>query len=264
LAMRCKVCEQPTIAFSRAKILSSYWVSYRKCESCGFICTEEPYWLNEAYSSAINSSDLGLVQRNIQTAYSLVPLLSRLFKSDGRFIDYGGGYGLMVRMMRDRGFDFSLYDQYCENLFAKGFDIKGPSEKPEFELLTAIEVFEHLPNPKSELQAMLKFSENIFFTTELLPMDQSFARPGSWSYFGLEHGQHVSFYTKKSLSLLAQSLNLNFCTNGDSLHLFSRVKISDMTFKILSSSRLGKYLSPLMKKKSLLLQDYKKVTGHEL
>ena len=45
------------------------------------------------------------------------------FKSNGSIVDYGGGYGLLVRLMRNSGFDFYRYDPYCANFFAKGFEV---------------------------------------------------------------------------------------------------------------------------------------------
>jgi hypothetical protein len=40
-------------------------------------------------------------------------------KKNGTFVDIGGGYGLLTRLMRDRGFDFYWKDPHCENIFAK-------------------------------------------------------------------------------------------------------------------------------------------------
>ena len=48
--------------------MDKYDVKYFLCGNCGFVFTEEPYWLNEAYKSAINISDTGIVTRkNLST-----------------------------------------------------------------------------------------------------------------------------------------------------------------------------------------------------
>lgn len=260
--MQCKICQKPSFPLSKAKVLNKYWVDYFKCDHCGFIFTEDPYWLPEAYSEAINRSDLGLVDRNIRLSYSLMPLILSYFNPDGKFVDYGGGYGLLVRIMRDRGLDFYRYDQYCENIFAKGFDITEPGPE-KFELMTAIEVFEHLVDPVTEIQKMLEFSKNIFFATELLP-EKGNTLPGQWSYYGLEHGQHISLYTRTTLKLLADRLGVHFVTDGKGMHLFTQEKKSQMLFKMASSSRIGKYMLPFIRRKSFLHKDYYQVTGHEL
>ena len=57
--MQCKVCGKPTAPLFKKLVLRKYDVQYHQCPSCGFIQTEEPYWLEEAYSSAISDLDLG-------------------------------------------------------------------------------------------------------------------------------------------------------------------------------------------------------------
>jgi glycosyltransferase involved in cell wall biosynthesis len=51
---KCKVCGSNSPYFASAKILQKYDVKYYQCHSCGFVQTEEPYWLNEAYTDAID------------------------------------------------------------------------------------------------------------------------------------------------------------------------------------------------------------------
>lgn len=123
---KCRVCAGPAGAFGpRIQILRRYDIRYFMCESCGLVQTEEPYWLDEAYSEAIAPSDVGIVSRNV----SLVPITSLVirafFSSSGRFVDYGAGTGLLVRSMRDRGYDFHYLDAYAQNLFARGFGPKA-------------------------------------------------------------------------------------------------------------------------------------------
>jgi len=123
-------------------------------------------------------------------------LLALFFNKNGKFLDFAGGYGVFVRLMRDIGFDFVLYDKYTQNLFAKGFEY-NPSHK--IEAITTFESFEHFAKPMDEIESMLKISKNIIFSTELLP--DPIPKPEDWWYYGLEHGQHISFYSKK-LSIL--------------------------------------------------------------
>ena len=102
-----------------------YDVTYYQCESCRFIQTEQPYWLNEAYSSAITHLDIGLLSRNLYLMNEIPRLIDGLFPESKRYLDFGGGYGVFVRLMRDLGYDFFRFDTYCENIFADFFDIKG-------------------------------------------------------------------------------------------------------------------------------------------
>ena len=63
--MKCKICTQTTKQIFTAKILNKYDIKYYHCEYCGFLQTEEPYWLDEAYKDPITLTDTGYLQRNI-------------------------------------------------------------------------------------------------------------------------------------------------------------------------------------------------------
>ena len=52
---KCKICDSNSHYFATAKVLQKYNVDYFQCSNCGFVQTEEPYWLDEAYSEAIRS-----------------------------------------------------------------------------------------------------------------------------------------------------------------------------------------------------------------
>lgn len=47
--MTCKICGSETSQKFKAKILVKYDINYYHCENCGFLQTEEPFWLEEAY-----------------------------------------------------------------------------------------------------------------------------------------------------------------------------------------------------------------------
>jgi len=217
--------------------------------------TETPYWLGESYSSAINRGDVGMVTRNLMLAEITKAMLVFFFRGKSKCLDYGGGYGLFVRMMRDKGFDFYWSDSHCENIFAKDFEMINDNE--QFDFLTSFEVFEHLQDPVEEAERMLKHSKNIFFSTELIPA--SSPKPGEWWYYGLDHGQHISFYTKKSLEKLAEKFNLNLYSNGKNIHLITERKINKLLFKFLSYSQISKPLNLLFRKKSFLEADHQLV-----
>ena len=48
----------------------------------------------------------GTVDRNLRLSGIMQTLMQQYFDADGAFLDYGGGYGLVVRLMRERRFDF--------------------------------------------------------------------------------------------------------------------------------------------------------------
>lgn len=252
--MECKICNSKSDFFAETSILFKYNVKYFQCSNCLFIQTEEPYWLDEAYSEAINYSDIGLLKRNIDLLNPTKAVIKLFFDKNGKFLDYGAGYGIFVRLMRDGGFDFYWSDKYCNNLFAKEFE---HVEHNKYDLLTAYEVFEHLVNPIDEIIEMLKYSDNILFSTYILP--HSNPKPGEWWYFTPDHGQHISIYSKNSLRIIAEKFSLNFYSNNKNLHLFSKKKISKLFFGSVTFPYAAELISPILRRKSLLDNDYSQV-----
>jgi hypothetical protein len=259
--MNCRICGSQTSQFAQETLLGKYSVSYHQCRSCGFMQTEEPYWLSEAYQSAINRSDVGLVSRNFMLAIQTSVIISAWFSRSGKFIDFGGGYGLFVRLMRDRGYNFYRSDAHCENLFARGFDAE-PDGRGQYELMTAFEVFEHFADPLREIEKMLSYASSILFTTELLPVPVPL--PKAWWYYGLDHGQHISFYTPASLQAIADRFHLRLYRNGRSLHLLTPRKIIPFSFSLLSRYKTARLVDVLLPHRSLLADDYKAITGKDL
>lgn len=98
----CRICTHPVREIFRKKILLKYKARYGLCPFCGFLQVENPLWLNEAYASAIASLDIGLVSRNLSMTNRLAPKFRKFSNNDSCYLDYGGGYGLFARMMRDK------------------------------------------------------------------------------------------------------------------------------------------------------------------
>lgn len=251
----CNICNSNSVKIFDASILNKYSAAYFECTHCQYIQTETPYWLEEAYTSAITSLDLGMLKRNLFLSKASQNVIKFFYNSKSLFLDYGGGYGVFVRLMRDAGYDFYRQDIYCENLFAKNFDITDIDTK-KFELLTAFEVFEHLEDPKAEIEKMLHYSSSILFSTELIPSGTK--TPESWWYFCPEIGQHISFYSKKSLKLIADKYGLNYY-NSKSVHLLTKKKINKWIFKIVAYPKISWVINLFLFSESLLDYDYEKV-----
>ena len=263
--MLCRICTTPSRTTAKAIILGKHTVQYFQCPTCGFVQTEEPYWLDEAYSTAITKSDIGMAGRSVSSARITKAIIHSFFRGSGKFLDYGGGYGLMVRLLRDAGFDYYRNDKFCENIFAQGFDVDMPQEdKPPYELATAFEVFEHLVDPVQEVGQLLRFSRNVLLSTTLLPALPP--QPTDWWYYGIEHGQHVSLYTLKSLTLLARRFELNCYSDGQSLHLLTEKRLSNAYFRFVArhSTLLSLFFTVAQQRKSLLPSDFHALTGQAL
>jgi 2-polyprenyl-3-methyl-5-hydroxy-6-metoxy-1,4-benzoquinol methylase len=254
--MKCKICDGAVRQLFAKKVLHKYDVAYFQCLHCRFIQTEEPYWLGEAYEKAIARLDIGLVWRGERLSPVVSTLARTFFKPGARFLDYGGGYGLLVRMMRDRGFDFYRQDVHCENIFADQFDLSDLPAGSKFDMVTAIEVFEHMQDPAAELDRMLQFSDTILFTTELQP--ENAAALSDWHYFVPETGQHISLFHRESLAALARRSSLHLLSHKD-IHLLSASMKSAFLYRLVFRPRFQKLMRKLRKRKSLLLRDAEKI-----
>lgn len=233
--MRCHVCEGETSVVFAAEVLQKYNVEYYCCRFCGFVQAENPFWLSEAYQNPINASDTGLLSRNILFSSRTAALILAFFKRDGLFVDHAGGFGVFTRLMRDIGFDFYWQDEFCTNLMARGFEYDP--KKHKIEMVTAFEVFEHFAHPMKELTTITGIARNLVFSTTLIASPPP--KPREWWYYSFHHGQHISFYTFKSLQVLASRIGLNLYSNGRDFHLLTEKKISRFAFT--SVIRLSTY-----------------------
>lgn len=232
--MKCRICGKKSTTCFAAVILNKHNIKYYLCNHCGFLQTEEPFWLEESYADPINISDTGIMHRNIRLCKISSVLIYFLFDKNAAFLDYAGGYGILTRLMRDIGFDFYWHDPHATNLMARGFE--GNKEK-KFSLITAFEAFEHFVEPLKEVEKMLDISKNIIFTTQLLP--KPVPEPKKWWYYGLEHGQHISFYGLKTLEYIAQKYNLNLYSFAG-IHLLTSKKTNNTLYKsLIIASKMG-------------------------
>ena len=258
--MTCNVCQEETAFFATAIVRQAHEAVFVRCPACGFVQIETPFWLEEAYSSALTHTDLGLVSRNLAFNKTAKAVIEVFFDRRGKFIDYGGGTGLFTRLMRDSGYDFYCYDRQCVNHFSDHFRVELDGNS-KYELLTSVEVFEHLTEPLPAIKEMAKLSPNILFTTQLLPKPNP--RIEDWWYYGIEHGQHISFYDIKTLEVLSRSLGFYLTSNGSNLHLFSERPVSPWSFRLVTNRFLAGTISLLLRRPSLLGADFLKVLNQE-
>lgn len=233
--MKCRICNNDAEFKFAHRVMNKYNVNYYCCPNCSFVFTEDPYWLEEAYKNPINIYDTGIISRNLYFSKVISSVIFLLFDRNEKFLDYAGGYGILTRLMRDIGFDFYWDDKHTKNILAKGFGLKSVKQE-KFEILTTFEVFEHLTDPVKEIREMLELSPNIIFSTELLPLP--IPDPESWWYYEFNHGQHVSFYSLRTLKVIAEKYSLNFYSSGV-IHLFTKKQLNPFIFYLIV--KLAKY-----------------------
>jgi hypothetical protein len=262
LATTCRICAADCRHQFSATILRKYPCAYFYCDQCGLLQTEEPYWLEEAYKSAIADADTGLVYRNLRLSGLVSTLLFFLYDREAKYLDVAGGYGMFTRLMRDIGFDFYWSDIYCQNLLARGFE--STTTAPPFAAITAFEVLEHVTNPVEFIANALKQAETrtIVFSTEVFDNDPP---QQDWWYYAFQTGQHVSFYQRRTLRMIGKILGLN-CYSSGSLHLLTDKNIHPAVYRLLTHPWAGRFLARFKDRsmKSKMMSDHFKIMADGL
>lgn len=253
--LSCRVCGAVHSGPCFSAELLDQHVDYFDCEVCGYLQTQEPTWLDEAYASAINNCDTGIMFRNQINVGTVLATLTALGNRFGRVIDCAGGYGILVRLLRDKGVDALWSDPYCKNLMAIGSEYRGE----EASLVTAFEAFEHFVEPICEVGKLFSVAPNLLISTEIIPTPSP--APERWWYYGLNHGQHIGFYRVQTLEWIAKRFGKNLITDGRGYHLFTEDKISATRWSL--ACKLAHRLPSLFTRgmHSKVWSDFEKMSG---
>jgi hypothetical protein len=205
-------------------------VEYRRCGGCGSLQTEPPYWLDEAYlgngekENNLSSVDTGAAHRNVTNlAASLI--VARTLKLTN-VLDFGGGDGLLCRLLRDHGLNAFVKDAHADATYARGFS------EPDFttpDLLTAFEVLEHLGSPAEDLQQIFEGKPSAIFVSTLPYGGQG----PDWWYLTPTTGQHVFFYGEEAFKHIASEYGYDLVRAGGYTLFVKSGRSSDLKRKFL-------------------------------
>jgi Methyltransferase domain len=209
----CWICRGQTDVLGRVDILG-HPVAFHRCRTCGSVRTEEPFWLEEAYSRP--TPDLGLVDRNLHQVRAVKFIFAAL-GGRGKLLDFGAGTGLLVRLLRDRGVDAWWSDPMAKNQLARGFE--ADLRPGRWKAITAIEVLEHIPRTADVVANLMVTTDCLIVST--LPIPEPAPAFHAWWYYLLDEGQHVSFPSVRGLRKLASENGARLISVG-STHLIVR------------------------------------------
>jgi hypothetical protein len=212
---RAKSCEAHRGRYFRLR-REPVW--YHRCGSCGFLFTADfddwtpDDWRREVYNDGYGQVDPDGAWVRPRGNVDVVRDYAHKIGAR-RILDYGGGDGLLARL---------LCEAWCD---AKSFDVLCDRERPGgvFDLVTSFEVFEHTPTPVETCRDALSFvgeGGSFLFSTLLhdnvAPQDIS-----SW-YISPANG-HVSIHTTRSLGVMFGGLGWGLEHLGPGLHVGRRV-----------------------------------------
>ena len=213
-----KSCEELRGKFLQ---LSGIPVYYYLCSGCRFCFA--PWiagWSLEEFAERIYNRDYILVDpdyldvRPRGNAQSLMTTFGERAKTI-RHLDYGGGGGLLSRLLNDVGWQSQSYDPFVQ----KGID---PATLGRFDLITAYEVFEHVPDPAAlvkTLAALLAPGGIILFSTMLTEGHIVSGQRIKWWYASPRNG-HISLYSGESLTRLGAQQGFSLTSFSDGFHMY--------------------------------------------
>jgi SAM-dependent methyltransferase len=218
----CKICESPTTLFGvrKGKHIPQDFELWQ-CSECRFSFIANPYLdVNQIYDEDYYSGDGAdplvdyqfeknnpgsTIRRYEWRGIERIVRDSIPVDSSTRFLDFGCGTGGLVRHFRDYvkcqtfGFDVGANKVDSSNLKDRLFNREALARvSGSFDVITAIEVLEHVPDPVADLQlirSLLKPGGLFFCTTGNAEPFRS--RMFEWRYFIPEI--HISYFEPLSL-----------------------------------------------------------------
>jgi hypothetical protein len=221
----CRICGGALRPAFPGTLLGDVDVTYCVCVHCHSLILPQPHWLERAYGPlAVPDPDTGLLRRTLFVHATLRRMRSvGLLPRPCRSLDHGAGRGILVQLLLDSGFDAWGDDPIATPLFAEERVTRQRPAGP-FDLITVIEVAEHLLDPVetlASLRATLAPRGILVLSTELFDAQR---HGPAWHYLAPAHGQHVTFYSRDGLRLAAERAGLRWVESlrwggGDFLHL---------------------------------------------
>lgn len=215
----CAICgARASLSFSFC-VLDDKEARLFGCELCGFRFVEDPHWLEDSFSSRLHKMDVGSVDRCWLVSQFLLGLLrTSRSRREWRVLDIGGGDGLLVRLLRDAGIHAQFSDPHTVPIYDVGPVV---AVNDHFDLGVMSEVALHFTDPLEMFRSVLSKCERALFTA-VVPPDPI---PKDWWYLSCSSGQHVAFYTLKTIEKIAQELDCHWCSDGKFFHLLSKEPI---------------------------------------
>ncbi len=201
--------------------LSGRPIYYSICDACAFTFSPE-FWswtdddfLRDVYNHEYVNIDPDYLEvRPKANAGALLTIFNNQ-QAQINHLDYGGGNGKLSQELVLNGWRSRSYDPFPSS--DNGIETLG-----KFNLITAFEVFEHVPRPEHLMKNLVSLMDDsclVLFTT--LTSDNQIKKNQrlNWWYASPRNG-HISLYTKHSLSVLGQKSGLGYGSFNEGFHFY--------------------------------------------
>ncbi|NTU58116.1 MAG: class I SAM-dependent methyltransferase [Chlorobiaceae bacterium] len=197
-------------------------VYYYRCAECGFVFSPELCsWTKQQFGNLIYNGDYvnfdpDFVEARPKLHADIITAVFQGYREHLKILDYGGGQGQMVSLLRNAGFNAVSYDPY--------YDEGSVPEHSDFDLVTAFEVFEHAAAPRRMMEEVAGFlgKESVFLFSTVVSDGQILENGRlTWWYASPRNG-HISLYTTKSLRMLGACYGFEFHSFSQGMHAFFR------------------------------------------
>lgn len=229
---RCKVCSSESnlydvVDFGKFCTQDDYYqygltgipVYYVKCNNCKLIFTDliDKKTHNEISELIYNKEYIKFDPDYIEARLiSNAQFINRFMGSKKKLIrglDYGGGNGLTASLLSTQGWSYKSCDP-ISNPIAPSTDFGN------FNLISAFEVFEHIPDPIHGMSHLASYAADdclLIVGTQVTDGQVKNSRL-DWWYAGPRNG-HVTLHSKSSLELLFNKHSFKYIQIDPSLHL---------------------------------------------
>lgn len=220
-----KSCMEPK---GKAFPKSGRMVAYFLCDSCGFCFAPEfRTWTLKEFVDEIYNVDYVKVDPEyvFERPHTNAAELERRFgpyKDRIRHLDYGGGSGLLSKILDENGWDTCTHDPVVD----AGDDV---TQLGKFNFVTAFEVFEHVPDINALADTLTNLCDDdgvIFFTTLCSDGSIQRGRHLDWWYAAPRNG-HISLFSTRSLEYLFRKRDLTVISYSSVMHVAFRSRLPD-------------------------------------
>ena len=210
----CRICHASSPLFFRD--LRAFY----KCPECCLIFTfdlpgkeaEETHYKNQW-----TTTDTSFWKKQVDVLLQLIDN----YRTPTRILDFGSGSGEMTNEFRQRGYDVTPLEPMTHGY------LKDQNYSSKFDVVIAVEVIEHLPEPWEELNEIenVLAPDGIVIFSSLLTnsfIDRPDAHEQFKNWWYKDDPTHVSFFCNRVLSKMADMKNYDIDIFDDKAFVLKR------------------------------------------